>query len=98
MYDFGTRLKELRENKKITQTQLAKRLNLHKSSIYGYENNIRTPSLEVFSQLALFYGVSTDYLLGHDNRNTICIDGLTDRQIEIINLLLLEFRQKQVKL
>jgi transcriptional regulator with XRE-family HTH domain len=45
MYDLGIRLKELRENKKVTQTQVAKRLNLHKSSIYGYENNIRPPSL-----------------------------------------------------
>ncbi|CUH96552.1 hypothetical protein P22_2642 [Propionispora sp. 2/2-37] len=93
MYDFGMRLRKLREDKKLTQIQVAKRLNLHKSSIYGYENNIRTPSLEVLSQLALFYGVTTDYLLGHENRRIICVDGLTERQMEIINILLLEFKQ-----
>ena len=93
MYDFGARLRELREAKKLTQTQVAKRLNLHKSSIYGYENNIRIPSVEVLSQLALFYRVTTDYLLGHDNRHIIYVDGLTERQLEVINLLLLEFKQ-----
>jgi len=93
MFDFGLRLKKLRNNKNLTQTQVAKRLNLHKTSIYGYENNIRTPSIQVLSQLALFYGVSTDYLLGHDNRSIICTDELTDNQIEILNQLITEFKK-----
>lgn len=94
MYDFGLRLKELREKKKLTQTQVAKRLNLNKSTIFGYENNIKTPSVNTLTQLALFYGVSSDYLLGLENRKVICVENLSDRQHEILNILLLEFHEK----
>ena len=64
IFDFGYRLKELRKSKKLTQAQVANHLNLSKATISGYENNIKTPSVEVLIQLSLLYGVSTDYLLG----------------------------------
>ena len=92
IYDFGYRLRELRLKKKLTQTQVARRLNLSKAAISGYENNIKTPSLDVLTQLSIFYGVSTDYLLGLEKRRMINVDGLTDRQQEIISILLTEFR------
>lgn len=41
--NFGYRLCELRVDKKITQTQVAKRLNLSKATISGYENNNKKP-------------------------------------------------------
>lgn len=97
IYDVGTRLKKLRTDKKLSLGQVARRLNLHKSSIYGYESNLRTPSVDVLSQLALLYNVSTDYILGHDKRNYICVDGLTERQLEAINILLTEFKESNKK-
>lgn len=92
VFDFGCRLRELRLNKKLTQTQVARRLNLSKTTISGYENNIKTPSLDVLTQLSILYGVSSDYILGLENRNMLLIDGLTDKQREILDLLLDEFR------
>lgn len=95
IFDFGNRLKELRLQKKLTQTQVAKRLNLSKSTISGYENNLKMPSLDVLIHLAMFYGVTTDYILGLQDKKSIFIEGLTDRQQEILTILLMEFKSKK---
>lgn len=97
IFDFGYRLRELRESKNLTQTQVAKRLNLSKTTISGYENNIKTPSLEVLVKLSILYGVSADYILGLENRKLLQIDGLTMNQEEIVKILLKEFRSMNKK-
>ncbi|MVB12133.1 helix-turn-helix protein [Caprobacter fermentans] len=97
IFDFGYRLRELRESKNLTQTQVAKRLNLSKTTISGYENNIKTPSLEVLVKLSILYGASADYILGLENRKLIQIDGLTMNQEEILKILLKEFKNLNKK-
>ncbi|WP_411675785.1 helix-turn-helix domain-containing protein [Caproicibacter sp.] len=97
IFDFGYRLRELRESKNLTQTQVAKRLNLSKTTISGYENNIKTPSLEVLVKLSILYGASADYILGLENRKLIQIDGLTMSQEEILKVLLKEFKSLNKK-
>lgn len=92
VYDFGYRLRELRKGKNLTQSQVARRLNLSKTTISGYENNIKTPSLEVLIQLALLFGVTSDYILGLDDRKMLYIDGLSDRQQAVLIQLLGELR------
>ena len=92
VYDFGLRLKELRKKKKLSRSQVSARLNITKSSISGYENNIITPSNDIIVKLALLYGVTTDYLLGLDNNESIVISDLTNNQKEIVRLLVNEFK------
>ncbi|WP_432408424.1 helix-turn-helix domain-containing protein [Wukongibacter sp. M2B1] len=58
------RLKYLRSEKKITQRQLAKFLNLSSSTIAMYETGKRKPDCETLKGIADFFDVSTDYLLG----------------------------------
>ena len=53
VYDFGLRLKELREAKKLSQKDVATRLNVVPSTISGYESNTITPSLEQFTRMAI---------------------------------------------
>lgn len=95
VFDFGYRLRELRIRKKLTQTQVAYRLNLSKTTISGYENNVKTPSLDILIKLCLLYDVSSDYILGLDNRETIVVDGISDRQRVILTALLQEFLSKR---
>ena len=92
VYDFGLRLKELRKKKGLTQEQVAKRLNLTKASISGYENNTITPPNDMLARLALLYGVSTDYLLGLDKQESSVISDLTQSQKEIVTMLVNEFK------
>lgn len=61
---FSTILKELREQKNLTQEQLAKILKTSKQSIWNYEANHREPNIEMLISIANHFNVSVDYLLG----------------------------------
>ena len=69
------RLKLLREEKKLTQGDIAKMLNITTAAYSYYENEKRAMDTETASILANYFGVSIDYLLGKsDVRNTSTID------------------------
>lgn len=63
---IGTRLRKLRKEKGLTQTELGELLNVTKVSICCYEKNVRVPSLETLEDLSSVFGVSCDYFLGKD--------------------------------
>lgn len=81
---FGARLKELRERKNLTQKEVAHMLKVSRTSIVGYEQNDKIPKLEKLKRLAQIYGTSVDYMLGFDNRKCFYLDGLSEKQQEII--------------
>ena len=58
------RLRELREDRDKTQTEIAKILGMKQSQYSRYENGIRDIRLDSLITLAKYYGVSTDYILG----------------------------------
>lgn len=60
---FGDILKELREDKGLTQEDLATLMNIGRTSITSYETNSSQPSIETLIKLADYFNVSTDYLL-----------------------------------
>lgn len=60
--DFAKRLKELRMSRGLTQDDLARELNLVKSSISMYENGKRKPSFEVLEAIADYFNVNMDTL------------------------------------
>ncbi|AGK97366.1 helix-turn-helix domain-containing protein [Clostridium pasteurianum] len=70
MATFQERMKEIRTEKDITLEDLAKALNTTKSTLSRYENNLRVPNVDFINQLAKYFNVSVDYLLGNtDNPN-----------------------------
>jgi len=60
----GKRLRRLRNDKKLTQTELGNIINVTKVSISDYESGDRTPDTDNLRRLADFFGVTSDYLLG----------------------------------
>lgn len=64
MQKFAERLKELRFQNRYTQKQVADDLGMTFSALSQYENGKRTPKNDVLIQLAAYYNVSVDYLLG----------------------------------
>ncbi|MFS0904164.1 helix-turn-helix domain-containing protein [Priestia aryabhattai] len=58
-----------RKEKKITQTDLAKKLDLNRSYLSTVESGARTPSLQLLKQIADTLEVSIDSLLGRDDKN-----------------------------
>lgn len=93
MVDFGIKLAKLRENKRLSQSQLAARLGITKSMVSAYENSARMPSYAVFLRIAGMFNVSLDYLLGMENQVTFRTEGLSESQIAIIMDIIEEFKK-----
>ena len=62
----GSRLREIRKQKGLTQEQLGNLIGVGKSAICCYEKETRNPTIEVILELVHVLGVSADYLLGVD--------------------------------
>lgn len=58
------KLKELREELKISQKDFAKKLNVPPTNIYNYENGRTEPSIALLIQMANLLNVTVDYLIG----------------------------------
>ena len=65
------KIKELREEKHISQTKLAIDLGLNQNSVSRYENGERQADYETLIKLADYFNVSVDYLLGRTNNRKI---------------------------
>jgi transcriptional regulator with XRE-family HTH domain len=73
---FAKRLKKLRLKNKLTQKELAIKLNMTENSIGNYEKGIREPEQSILVELAKIFDVTTDYLLGRvDFENHIVLEG-----------------------
>ena len=94
MIEIGSKIKQLRKQKHLTQEQLAKRLWVTKSIISAYENGVRFPSLDILTQIAYIFNVTTDYLLGVNKRQYIDVSGLSLSKIQILNDLINEFKKE----
>ena len=61
---FAERLRELRTEHNLSMKQLANKLNTTDAAISNWENNINEPKITYLKDIAIYFGVSTDYLLG----------------------------------
>lgn len=61
---FNIRLRDLRLKKGLTQDELGKILNVSGKTIGTWERDSRQPNIETINELANYFGVTTDYLLG----------------------------------
>lgn len=68
---FSIRVKDLREKRGLSMEQLATQLGVSKSRVNMWENSGTIPRGDVLIQLANFFEVSTDYLLGNDDSTSI---------------------------
>ena len=93
--NFGLKLKTLRKQAGLTQQQLATQLGITKSVVSFYELQARNPSPEVLAKLAQIFHVSVDYLLGLDNRETIDVTGLAEKDISALRTLVESLRMRK---
>lgn len=95
---IAERIKMLRENKQLSQSELSKRLGITRSSINAWEMGISTPSTTYLVELSQIFHVSIDYLLGLDKNVSLDITGLDTEQVRILTDLAEHFRkEKNVK-
>lgn len=88
------RIRHIREQNSMTQSELAKQLGITRSSVNAWELGISTPSTQYIVELANIFHVSTDYLLGIDRSVTLDVSGLTQEDIEALHVLVAHLRKK----
>ena len=89
---IGERIRVLRGARGFSQVQLAQALHISKQAVSNWENNNILPSVEMLVVLADFFGVSTDHLLGRDDRALPDVTGLGEEQVAHLRLLIDDLR------
>ena len=85
------RIKELRTEKGILQTELAKHLKIGQATISNWETGRSEPDQDALKELSKFFGASIDYILGNtDTKKPLTsedVSGLTEKQIKILQMM-----------
>lgn len=79
---LGNRIRNLREDHDLTQKELSAKLGLTPKMISFYENNQRTPPIDVLLKLSNIFNVSIDYLVGVPNNKELT---LSPKEINLLN-------------
>ncbi|AZO95240.1 helix-turn-helix domain-containing protein [Halocella sp. SP3-1] len=87
MAELKDRIKQLRNEKGITQDDLATYLGVSRSTVAGYETAKRKPEYETLQKIASYFKVSVDYLLGNTNERHPADKLLNEKDLEIQELL-----------
>ena len=86
------RIKELRTEKGILQTELAKHLKIGQATISNWETGRSEPDQDALKELSKFFGASIDYILGNtDTKKPLTsedMSGLTEKQIKILEMMI----------
>ena len=93
MFIIGKKIKEPRNKYKFTQTELANKVGVTKSTIAAYENDTRLPSYDVLIKMANVFKVSIDSFLLNRTEVTLDAHGLNVQQLEILETLIAYFRK-----
>lgn len=94
---FCERIKELRISNCMNQVEFGNKLGVTKQSISNWENNNIQPSIDMLIKISNTFSVSSDYLLGLDNKRTLDITGLTDLQVFHLQSLIDDIKIKEAE-
>ena len=78
---LNERIRKLRMERNWSQVDLAKKLNVTKQSVSNWDNDNIQPSIDMLVKLAGAVSVSTDYLLGLEDRRYLEVTGLSDEEL-----------------
>lgn len=81
------KLKELRAKYNISQTELAKQLDISQKSISNYESGISEPTESNLIKMAKLFNLTIDELVGHEVPYLIDKSLLSEKQLNLINLI-----------
>ena len=95
LHIFPERLRKLRKRRNMTQIDLAERLEISPSTVSSYERDTADPSINVLIKLSSILDVSTDYLLGLENREYVSIDGLSPENAKLAREMVANMKKKK---
>ena len=71
MVKIGERIRELRQEFKLTQADLAQKIGISQAGIAKWETGDRDPSTDCVILLSKFFDVTTDFLLGVEDKDLL---------------------------
>lgn len=81
---IADRIKRLRMSYGLTQADVARSLEITRSSVNAWEQGIASPSVAYLIKLASLFKVSTDYILGLEHKTVLDISGIDDDGVKIL--------------
>ncbi len=84
-------IRTLRESAGFSQAQLAKKLDVTRSSVNAWEMGLSAPTIQYVAAMSRLFHVSADYLLGIENKLSIFLDGYSSEEKEVIYSLVRYF-------
>ena len=93
--DLGKKIMTMRNEKNLSQEQLAEKLNVTRQTISNWENGSKIPSAETLDRLSEILNVSIDYLLGRSKENYLDVTGIQEDQVLILSALVDSLKGKQ---
>ena len=91
IYGLSKKLTQVRQQNKVSQSEVARRIGVSSSAVSAYEAGQISPSLETLVKLANLFHVSTDYLLGVDyprDKAVLDTSGLNKQQLTVLQNLI----------
>ena len=85
------KIKDLREKAGYSQAQLAKKLDVTRSSVNAWEMGLSSPTTQYIVALAKLFHVSSDYLLGLQSELSICLDKYSKEEVVLVYQMLNDF-------
>ena len=102
--EFAERLKTLRKQVKLTQAQIAEKLNISQQAYASWERGVKKPTQENLVKIAQILNVSVDYLVEKsDELDNIELlfrmnsKGLTEEEKKVFKRELIEFMEERKK-
>lgn len=92
---ISSKIKELREAAGYSQAQLAKKLDVTRSSVNAWEMGLSTPTTQYIVALSRLFHVSADYILGISSDVTVSLSGYREEEISLIFNLLKYFDKQR---
>lgn len=80
---YGDILKRLRNEKGISQRELADRLKINRSTYARYETSATQPDFDTLKLLANFYDVTIDYILGNSDHKKLTIEEKLSKELRL---------------
>lgn len=90
-------IKRLRLTRGLSQVGFAKAMGVSKQCVSNWENDNVMPSIEMLVKIADYFNVTTDYVLGRNEKTYIDVSGLTDEQISHISLIVSDITKLNVR-
>lgn len=87
-------IKALRDTAGISQAELARKIGVTRSSVNAWEMGLSVPTAQYIVELCEFFHVTSDYLLGLSVKETICMDGFTENEKQLLYALIKYFNNQ----